>query len=120
MERGAITEYVITYTNVNQMSPGFSFLIEYPTTVEIPRELLAPEGELKVCSVTYLGNTHAMKCPVNFESRQIKVQSGPVQTAFVPEKTSISIRLGKVQNPTTPLSVAGFTMTVFTDATLIY
>ena len=103
------------------MDPGYAFVIEYPNTVEIPKNLLKEDGEMRECSVAYLGHTYQMSCVVIEASSQIIVKS--LETAAniaVPEKTEIKIRLGRIRNPVTPLSIAGFAMTTYTDSSLLY
>jgi hypothetical protein len=36
---------------MNKMQPGSSFNIYYPETVNIPKELLKPSGELLTCTI---------------------------------------------------------------------
>ena len=74
-ERGGITDYTITYTNVNRMDPGYAFAIEYPNTVDIPKDLLKQDGEMRECSVAYLGHTYQMSCVVLEAESQIIVKS---------------------------------------------
>lgn len=120
-ERGGITDYTITYTNVNRMDPGYAFAIEYPNTVEIPKDLLNEAGEMRECSVAYLGHTYQMSCAVNEAASQIIVKSMEnAANIAVPENTELKIRLGRIRNPAIPLSIAGFAMTTYTDSSLLY
>jgi hypothetical protein len=62
-----------------------------------------------------------MKCQVNLEAQHILVKvADPDLTINVPDETEIKIRLGRIRNPLTPLSVSGFTLASYTDATLLY
>ena len=103
------------------MDPGYAFAIEYPNTVEIPKNLLKEDGEMRECSVAYLGHTYQMSCVVNEAASQIIVKSKEnAANIAVPENTELKIRLGRIRNPVIPLSIAGFAMTTFTDSSLLY
>lgn len=89
------------------MQPGASFLITYPETVNVPRELLKPSGELLTCTIKLNAVDYPMKCPVDIDERTIKVHTG-LQAVLVPEGSTLLIKLGLLQNPLTPLSVSSF------------
>ena len=61
---------------MNKMQPGASFTITYPETVNVPRELLKPSGELLTCTISLKGVDYPMKCPVDSDTRTIKVHTG--------------------------------------------
>ena len=89
-ERGGVTDYTITFTNVNRMDPGYALVIEYPNTVEIPKDMLLSQQdrEMSVCSVAYLGHTYQMSCVVNEGASQIIVKSlENAANIAVPENT---------------------------------
>jgi hypothetical protein len=92
---GAITDYTITYVTMNKMQPGSSFLISYPETVSVPRELLKPSGELLTCTIKLDGVVYPMKCPVDSEQRTIKLHTG-LQNVLVPEGSTLEIKLGLI------------------------
>jgi hypothetical protein len=61
---------------MNKMQPGSSFIIIYPETVNVPKELLKPSGELLTCTIKVNEVEYLMKCPVDSDTRTIKVHSG--------------------------------------------
>lgn len=106
-QMSAVTVYTIKYTTMNSMQPGASFLVKFPHTVRVPRELLKPSGDLLTCEVIYLGLVYNMQCPVDSEERLIKVHTG-LNSVYIPEGASLEVRLGLIENPSTPLSVSTF------------
>jgi len=76
-----------------------------PLTVGIPRNLLKPQVELSVCTLSInSGTEYTMKCPVDLENRQIKVLNNPnsQQVPEIMEGSVVQIKIGKFTNPDTP------------------
>lgn len=92
---------------MNKMQPDPSFIIIYPETVNVPKELLKPSGELLTCKITLNDVEYQMKCPVDTDTRTIKLHTG-LQNILVPEGSTLKIKIGLIQNPLTPLSVSTF------------
>lgn len=75
------------------MPAGSSFLLEYPLTVTIP-------SDLTTCEITFNTVTYTMKCPVDPDTRTIKIHTG--LTVPIPEGSSLAIKFSPVTNPSTP------------------
>lgn len=80
---------------MNKMQPGSSFIITYPETVNVPKELLKPSGELLTCTIKLNGVDYPMKCPVDNDARTIKIHSG-LDNVLVPEGATLQIKIGLI------------------------
>ena len=99
--------YTVTYTNINAMPSGASFLITYPS-------MISPSTTLSTCSVTVNNVQYSMSCTVS--SNTIKVYGG--LTTAVAAGSSISISLGSITNPVTEIvTPTSMSVTSYTDST---
>jgi hypothetical protein len=94
--------YTITYTAINRMPSGSSFLITYPNTVQAP-------VSLTTCEILYAGVVYYLYgCAVDLDNGLLSISGG--FNVAVAEFTELAITFGPMITPISQLEPGKFTL----------
>jgi len=83
-EAGKAADYTLTYTTLNPVPSGGSFVVSYPDNVEF-------SGRSRICQVSVNGSIYAMTCSVSLGARKITMTNG--LTIDVPADAQVQLIL---------------------------